>query len=87
VDLAEAAGDATPDGVQRLLNRATWDAGGVRDEMRAYVARRLGAADGVLVVDEPGFLKKGPTPPGCSGSTQARPGGWRTASWTCSVPT
>ena len=26
--LAEAAGDATPDGMQRLLNRATWDADG-----------------------------------------------------------
>jgi len=25
--LAEAAGDATPDGTQRLLNRAAWDAG------------------------------------------------------------
>ena len=57
--LAEAAGDATPDGMQRLLNRAAWDDGGVRDDVRAYVARHLGAADGVLVVDETGFLKKG----------------------------
>ncbi|MBV9208011.1 MAG: IS701 family transposase [Actinobacteria bacterium] len=57
--LAEAAGDATPDGMQRLLNRAAWDADGVRDEVRAYVARHLGSADGVLVVDETGFLKKG----------------------------
>jgi SRSO17 transposase len=57
--LAEAAGDATPDGMQRLLNRATWDDDGVRDDVRAYVARHLGAADGVLVVDETGFLKKG----------------------------
>jgi SRSO17 transposase len=57
--LAEAAGNATPDGMQRLLNRAAWDADGVRDDVRAYVARHLGAADGVLVVDETGFLKKG----------------------------
>jgi SRSO17 transposase len=57
--LAEAAGNATPDGMQRLLNRASWDDGGVRDDVRAYVARHLGAADGVLVVDETGFLKKG----------------------------
>ena len=27
--------------------------------MRAYVAGHLGSADGVLVVDETGFLKKG----------------------------
>jgi SRSO17 transposase len=57
--LAEAAGDATPDGMQRLLNRAAWDADGVRDDVRAYVASHLGAADGVLVVDETGFIKKG----------------------------
>src|SRR5690349_2586573 len=57
--LAEAAGNATPDGMQRLLNRASWDDDGVRDDVRAYVARHLGAADGVLVVDETGFLKKG----------------------------
>ena len=57
--LAEAAGDATPDGMQRLLNRAAWDADGVRDDVRAYVAGHLGSADGVLVVDETGFLKKG----------------------------
>jgi SRSO17 transposase len=57
--LAEAAGDATPDGMQRLLNRATWDDGGVRDDVRAYVVRHLGSAGGVLVVDETGFIKKG----------------------------
>jgi SRSO17 transposase len=57
--LAEAAGDGTPDGMQRLLNAAAWDADGVRDDVRAYVAGHLGSADGVLVVDETGFLKKG----------------------------
>ena len=31
----------------------------VRDELRAYVVEHLGAAGGVLVVDETGFLKKG----------------------------
>jgi SRSO17 transposase len=41
--LAEAAGDATPDGMQRLLNAAAWDADGVRDDMRAYVAGHLGS--------------------------------------------
>jgi SRSO17 transposase len=45
--------------MQRLLNAAAWDADGVRDDMRAYVTGRLGSADGVLVVDETGFLKKG----------------------------
>ncbi|WP_399341312.1 IS701 family transposase [Umezawaea sp. Da 62-37] len=57
--LAEAAGDATPDGMQRLLNAAAWDADGVRDDVRAYAVEYLGERDGVLVVDETGFLKKG----------------------------
>ncbi len=58
--LAEAIGEADPHGVQRLLNEATWDADGVRDDLRAYVVEHLGdAASGVLIVDESGFLKKG----------------------------
>lgn len=58
--LAEAIGEAGPQGVQRLLNAAAWDADGVRDDLRAYVVDHLGdAATGVLVVDETGFLKKG----------------------------
>ena len=35
--LAEAAGDATPDGVQDFLSRVRWDADAVRDDLRAYV--------------------------------------------------
>jgi SRSO17 transposase len=57
--LAEAVGDATPHGIQRLLGRARWDADGVRDDLRAYVVEYLGEPDGVLIVDETGFLKKG----------------------------
>jgi SRSO17 transposase len=57
--LAEVAGDSTPDGMQRLLNAATWDADGVRDDVRDYVVSHLGEPGGVLIVDETGFLKKG----------------------------
>jgi SRSO17 transposase len=57
--LAEVAGDATPDGMQRLLNSANWDADGVRDDLRSYVVEHLGEPGGVLIVDETGFLKKG----------------------------
>lgn len=57
--LAEAAGEATPDGMQRLLTGADWDADEVRDDLRRYVTAHLGRADAVLVVDETGFLKKG----------------------------
>ena len=57
--LAEYAGDATPDGVQRLLATYRWDADGVRDDLREYVMERLGDPEAVLVVDETGFLKQG----------------------------
>ncbi|WP_233512245.1 IS701 family transposase [Micromonospora deserti] len=57
--LAEAAGDATPDRMQRLLNRSAWAPDAVRDDLFAYVREHLGYDDGVLIVDETGFLKKG----------------------------
>ncbi|MFO0878004.1 MAG: IS701 family transposase [Gemmataceae bacterium] len=57
--LAEHLGDSTPDGVQHLLARANWDADAVRDDLLGYVAEHLGHPDGVLIVDETGFLKKG----------------------------
>jgi SRSO17 transposase len=57
--LAEQAGEAIPDGMQRLLADADWDADAVRDDVRDYVVEHLGDRSGVLVVDETGFLKKG----------------------------
>jgi SRSO17 transposase len=57
--LAEYLGDPNPDGVQHLLARADWDADAVRDDLIGYVAEHFGHPDGVLVVDETGFLKKG----------------------------
>jgi SRSO17 transposase len=57
--LAEAAGDATPDGVQDFLSRVQWDADAVRDDLQAYVHEHLADASAVLVLDETGFLKKG----------------------------
>jgi SRSO17 transposase len=58
--LAEAIGESGPQGVQRLLNAAAWDADGVRDDLRGYVVEHLGDdASGILIIDETGFLKKG----------------------------
>jgi SRSO17 transposase len=58
--LAEQAGDATPDRMQRLLERAAWDAAQVMREVRAFVVSCLGdPADAVLVLDEPGQEKAG----------------------------
>ena len=57
--LAEVNGDDTPYGVQHLLGRAIWDAEAVRDDLRGYVMEHLGTPEGVMVIDETGFLKKG----------------------------
>ena len=57
--LAEAAGDATPDGMQDFLSRVHWDADAVRDDLRAYAVEHLGDPEAVLGLDETGFLKKG----------------------------
>jgi len=57
--LAEYAKEKTPDGMQRLLATAEWDADAVRDDLRDYVLEHLEQAEAVLVLDETGFLKKG----------------------------
>lgn len=57
--LAEHAGDATPYGIQQLLDRAKWDADAVRDDLQAYAREHLGHPAGVLVIDETSFLKQG----------------------------
>jgi SRSO17 transposase len=58
--LAEHAGDATPDKMQRLLERAAWEAGAAMRAVRAFAVARLGdPADAVLVLDESGQEKAG----------------------------
>ena len=57
--LAEALGYRQPRAIQRVLDRAAWDAEAARDELRAYIVDALGDPQGVLVVDETGFLKQG----------------------------
>lgn len=44
--LAENAGYARPDAMQRLLRTASWDA----DEVRCVVVERLAHPDGVLIM-------------------------------------
>lgn len=57
--LAEIAGDQTPYGLQNLLGRAEWDVDRVRDELRGYAIEHLGGSEGILVLDETSFPKKG----------------------------
>ena len=57
--LAEQAGLERPYRIQSLLGRSLWEADALRDRVRAYVIEALGDEDGVLVIDETGFVKKG----------------------------
>ncbi|MFJ2021900.1 IS701 family transposase [Streptomyces nodosus] len=62
--LAEYAGHATPHGLQHLLSHSRWDADGLRDDLQTYVAEQLGTPEGVLILDDTGFVKKGTTSAG-----------------------
>ena len=57
--MAEALGNKDPQAMQRLLFGAQWDADAVRDALQMFVIERFGAGDGIGIVDETGFLKKG----------------------------
>ena len=57
--MAEVMGDQTPDATQRLLYQADWDADAARDVYVQFVCETFGDADGIGVVDESGFIKKG----------------------------
>jgi SRSO17 transposase len=57
--MSEVLGKATPYALQQFLYRGRFSADKLRDELRRYVNDKLGEEDGVLIVDETGFLKKG----------------------------
>jgi SRSO17 transposase len=58
--LAEHAGDATPDKMQRLLERAAWDASAAMRAVGQFAVAGLGdPAGAVLVLDESGQEKAG----------------------------
>ena len=57
--IAEWGGNQTPDGIQRLLSKAKWDADLVRDDLQRYVMEHLADRQAILIVDETGFPKQG----------------------------
>jgi SRSO17 transposase len=59
LQVAEAVGERIPDAMQRLLYRAQWSADAARDRLRRYTIEIFGEEDGIGVVDETGFIKKG----------------------------
>lgn len=57
--IAEIAGNEVADPTQRLLYRTQWDQEAARDILQDYIIEKLGTADGVGILDETGFIKKG----------------------------
>ena len=57
--MAEQSGHLRPYRMQSLLGRSHWSADLLRDKVGDYALEALGDLEGVLVVDETGFLKKG----------------------------
>lgn len=57
--LADHLGDETPKNLQHFIARSQWSADEVRNDLRRYVVEHLADDEGVLVIDETGFLKKG----------------------------
>ncbi len=57
--IAEAVGDAGPGASQRLLHQAVWSADEAMNRLREVVKETFGDPEGIGVVDETGFLKKG----------------------------
>jgi SRSO17 transposase len=57
--IAEAVGNALPDPTQRLLYRTLWEADAARDRLQAFIVKVFGDPEGIGILDETGFLKKG----------------------------
>lgn len=57
--IAEYAQEIAPDGMQRLLTTAKWDAGAIRDELHRYTNERFGDSRSVIVVSQAAFTKRG----------------------------
>jgi len=57
--LSEYLGEETPYTIQQFLYRGRFSADELRDNLREYVGEKLGEKEGILVIDETGFLKQG----------------------------
>ncbi|RAI37023.1 IS701 family transposase [Rhodoplanes serenus] len=57
--MSEVTGAERPYRIQSLIGRSRWEADRLRDTVMDYAIESLGDRDGILIVDETGFLKKG----------------------------
>jgi SRSO17 transposase len=57
-NIAEQVG-APPRKLQEFLSDSPWDQEGCVEELQGFVGEQMGSADGVLILDDTGFAKKG----------------------------
>ena len=57
--IAEALGESSPASIQQFIKAAVWSDRGVCDAIARYAYEHLGEPEGVLALDETGFIKKG----------------------------
>ena len=57
--LAEAMGEEGPRPTQRLLDKTKWSAAAARDRLQDFCIEQFGDPEGIAILDETGFLKKG----------------------------
>ncbi len=57
--LSEYVGESAPYTLQQFIYRGRFSSDEIRDGLREYVSDNLGEEEGILVVDETGFLKQG----------------------------
>jgi SRSO17 transposase len=57
--VSEYLGEETPYTIQQFIYRGRFSADELRDKLMGYVNENLGDENGVLVIDETGFLKQG----------------------------
>jgi SRSO17 transposase len=57
-NIAEQVG-APPRKLQEFLSDSPWDEEGCVEELQGFVGEQMGSADGVLILDDTGFAKKG----------------------------
>src|SRR5215472_15867512 len=57
-NIAEQVG-APPRKLQEFLSDSPWDEEGCIEELQGFVGEQMGSADGVLILDDTGFAKKG----------------------------
>jgi len=57
--LSEKTGESTPYKLQQFIYRGEYEADELQKELRGYVGEKLGEDDGVMVMDDTGFIKQG----------------------------